>query len=120
MIGAVALFHVASAEAQQNNRPFSFGGGSFSGGSGISFAGRQAILNQQFFGAVPNQLVTGPGGSLLNVQRGPGGTAIVSTLGGAIIPQFRGSTRFGGSRGAINGWTSPGLRPGRSLNHSKF
>lgn len=102
LVGAFAMFHVAAAEAQQNNRAFSFNGSG--GGSGMSFGARQAIVNQQVLGITPNQLVTGPGGVLLNVQRGPGGSAIVSTLGGTVIPSFRGG--FRGSGGSINAWTS--------------
>ncbi len=102
LVGAFAMFHVAAAEAQQNNRSFSFNGSG--GGSGMSFGARQAIVNQQIFGITPNQLVTGPGGVLLNVQRGPGSSAIVSTLGGVVIPSFRGG--FRGSGGSINTWTT--------------
>ena len=76
----MALFHVAAAEAQLNNRPFSFGGGGgFSGGGGIgmSTAGRQAILNQQLFGSTPDNILRSRFGlTLLNVTRGDNGLAV--------------------------------------------
>ncbi len=95
-VAAMALFHVAAAEAQLNNRPFSFGGGG-GGGIGISTAGRQALLNQQLFGSTPDNIFRSRFGTLLNVTRGDNGLAVVTTQGGAIIPQFRGrNQRRGG------------------------
>ena len=55
VVGAMAMLHVASAEAQLNNQPFSFGSGG--GGIGMSTAGRQAILNQQLFGSTPDNIL---------------------------------------------------------------
>ena len=90
MIGAVALLHVASANAQLNNEPFSFD--TPDGGVGMSTAARQAIINQQLFNATPDNIMRGADGSLLTItQNNRGGRVpIVTSASGEIIPQFRG------------------------------
>ena len=74
----------AAASAQMNNRPYSF-----PGGSGFSNAGAQAILNDKFFGERPDMIRTDDG-RLFTVERGPGGTPIVSTASGEVLARFHG------------------------------
>lgn len=86
--------------AQMNNRPFSFN--TPGGGPGISMGGRQAILNNELFGATPDNLVRGDNGILLEVTKIDGNSAIVRFEGGSTIPSFRG-TSF---RGDNDSWTA--------------
>lgn len=95
--------------AQLNNAPYSF---KYSGGGmGMSSAGKEALIGQKLLGSTPDNLVRGVDGSLLNIQRGPGDVAIVSTPGGQYLPQFKG-TSFRGSNtdisvGTFNAYFSP-------------
>jgi hypothetical protein len=85
LLGTAAMLHVASAGAQLNNQAYSPGGG-----YGMSTAARQALFNQQLTGATPGDVIRGPNGTLLNVTRDENGLAVVTTQGGAVIPQYRG------------------------------
>lgn len=104
----LAFLPVGAAEAQLNNRPFSFG--TPDGSPGMSFAGRQAIINQKLQGATPDNLLRGPGGSLVSVEKGPGGVAIVQDSSGAPLPGFRGTSwrNPGDFAGSFNGFFVPG------------
>lgn len=89
---AIATLGVApEAQAQWNNKPFSFNG---SGGAGMSFAGRQAILQQEILGLTPDNLRRGANGALVDVTEGPGSTAIVS---GQVAPFLPGAAGRGSS-----------------------
>jgi hypothetical protein len=90
LLGAFAMLSVASAEAQLNNKPFSFG--TADGGIGMSTAARQAIINQQLFGVTPDHIMKGADGSLLTITRNGDSdhVPVVTTASGEIIPQFRG------------------------------
>jgi hypothetical protein len=82
------LFSItADAEAQMGTRPFSFDS---SGRTGISTAGKQAIINQELFDATPNVLLKSEDGPLLGLLNGPGSTAIVTSPEGEILPSYRG------------------------------
>ncbi|NIA71789.1 hypothetical protein HBA54_24645 [Pelagibius litoralis] len=83
LVAVVAAAGAApEAEAQWNNKPFSFGGG----GAGMSFAGRQAILQQEILGLTPDNLRRGSNGALVDVSEGPGSTAIVNAQAAAFLP----------------------------------
>ncbi len=87
-VSALLLPLPFAAIAQMSNQPFSFRNG---GGVGMSVGGREAIINDKILGSRPDNLVRGPGGELLDVQKGPGGVALVSYPGtGQFIPQYRG------------------------------
>ena len=77
----------ADASAQMNNKPFSFKGGS---SLGMSAAARQAILNKKLTGATPEHIMRGADGSLIEISKGPGNTAIARTQDGVAIPGYRG------------------------------
>ena len=109
------MLHITSADAQLNNQPYSGGGG-----YGMSNAARQATFNQQLSGVTPGDVVRSPNGTLLNVTKGENGLAIVTTQGGAVIPQYRGRNHalgglyvdpdgygysLGGSHDSISTWT---------------
>lgn len=81
------------SEAQMGSRPFAFRNSS--DGLGMSRAGRQAIINRKLLGVTPDVLLKGPDGGLLGVQRGPGRTAIITSPGGEILPDYRGRGRNG-------------------------
>lgn len=89
----------SEAQAQLNNRPFSFN--TPSGGVGMSLGGKQVILNREVFGQTPDNLVRGADGSLLSVTKEDGGSAIVRYEGGSFIPSFRGSS----FRGNHDSWS---------------
>ncbi len=85
------------AEAQMNNRPYSFKGSS-GGGVGMSLGGRQAILNEEVFDATPDNLLRGPNGQLLDVIEGPGHSALPAFEGGGgFLPGYRGTSFRGGN-----------------------
>lgn len=81
----------APAAAQLDNRPYQFRG---DGSGGMSNAGRQTILRQKLYDETPSNLVRGPGDRLLQVDKGPGGTPVVSEQGGEVIPGYRGRSAF--------------------------
>ena len=100
-VSASVLFS-ANAEAQMSNRPYSFDA---SGRTGMSTAGRQAIINQELFGATPNVLLKSDDGRLLGLFHGPGSTAIVTSPSGEILPSYRGRRINRGLRaGEFNGF----------------
>ncbi len=84
---SASLLVTANAQAQMTNRPASFDG---SGRTGMSIAGRQAIIQQELFGATPNVLLKRDDGRLLGLLHGPGSTAIVTSPSGEILPSHRG------------------------------
>jgi hypothetical protein len=90
VVGAVAMLHVASAEAQLNNQPFSFD--TADGGVGMSLAAKQAIFNQQLFGVTPDNIMRGPDGGLLVITEDDrsNNAPVVTTQSGETIPGFRG------------------------------
>lgn len=84
-----------AAFAQMNNRPYSFRL-SPGGGVGMSIGGQQAILNDKLLGVQPKNLVRDQNGYLLDITKGPGSSAIVSSFGtGAPIPGFHGRSYTG-------------------------
>ncbi len=98
------------AHAQLNNKPFSFSNSSR--GIGMSVGAQQAIINSKINNIQPKNLVRGSSGELLDVQQGPGRTAIVTRQGtNEFIPQFRGSSFRGDnlnmSVGVFNAYFSP-------------
>ncbi|TVQ81841.1 MAG: hypothetical protein EA357_11590 [Micavibrio sp.] len=76
------------AQAQMNNQPFAFPNNA--GNIGISMGGKQAIIDHKLNDSTPRHLVRGADGNLLDVEKGPGGLAIVSTADGNTVPSFRG------------------------------
>ena len=104
----LSLLPHSSAEAQLNNRPYSFR--TPGGSSGMSFGARQAIIDQKLLGAQPDNLMRGPGGALVSVEKGPGGVAVVRDYSGAPLPGFRGESwrNAGDFAGSFNGFFIPG------------
>jgi hypothetical protein len=107
----ITLFIFAQiANAQMNNKPFSFNG-SPGGNVGISMGGRQAVLNKEFFDETPRNMIRSRDGRLLDVTVGPGHSAIVSYESGEFIPSFRGASDFrmndGAAAGVFNAYFSP-------------
>lgn len=103
IIGVVTAAFVligTAAESQISNEPYRFRGGA---SVGLSNAAREAILRQKLLNETPRDLVRGPSGELLDVQKGPGGSAIVSERGGRIIPGFRGRPLFRSGAGVSVG-----------------
>lgn len=99
------------ADAQLlSNRPFAFKN-RIGGGVGMSIGGRQAILNEELFGATPDNLVRGPVGELLDVTEAGRGAAVVNVPGSSFIPGFRGADfrrgTVGMSVGAFNSFFVP-------------
>lgn len=106
------------AYAQMNNKPFSFKG-TPDGGVGMSMGGRQAILNQEIFGATPKNMIRGADGQLLSLTVGEGRVAIVSNEGNSgFLPGYKGSSFRGDnpdmSYGVFNTFFSPRNRDGIS------
>lgn len=73
-----AAFFPGVADAQMNNKPYSFG----SGPIGISKAGRQAIIDQKLDGATPDNLFRDEFGNLQSATRGPNGVVILTDRAG--------------------------------------
>lgn len=99
------------AQAQMNNKPFSFKG-SPDGGVGMSIGGKQAIINQEIFGSTPKNMIRGADGQLLSLSMGEGRVAIVSNEGNSgFLPGFKGSSFRGNnpdmSYGVFNTFFSP-------------
>lgn len=102
----VILLVVASstfvANAQLNNKPFSFKG-TPDGGVGISSAGKQAIINYENFNIKPGTILRGNGGALLNVTEGLGSSVIVTPQGSStIIPSYSGTSWKGNNESAMS------------------
>lgn len=120
VLGVLMMFALVpvTAEAQFNNKPFSFKG-TADGSVGISIGGQQALLNKKILGSIPDNLVRSSTGQLLSLSRGPNHSAIVSFEGdGGFIPSFRG-TSFRGSNtdlsaGVFNAFFSPSNGGGTS------
>ncbi len=109
----------ATAQAQLNNRPFSFN--TPSGSVGMSLGGRQAIINDKLFNVHPDNLVRGTGGVLVDVAKGPGNSAITFRYGtGESIPGFRGTSFRGDNTdmaaGVFNAYFSPSAGKSSGLN----
>lgn len=122
LIGAVTaavLLLGTTAESQISNKPYQFRGGA---SVGMSNAAREAILRQKLLNETPRNLVRGPSGELLDVEKGPGGTAIVSERGGRIIPGFRGRPLFRSGSGIGVGIFNAFFltRPGDSTGAAAF
>lgn len=87
---------IAPAWTQQiGTQPYSFKGAP----PGMSNSGREALLRQKLYGETPRNLLRAPNDTLLSVEPGPGNTAIVSTIGGNVIPGYRGSSVMDPARG---------------------
>jgi len=84
-----------SAYAQAGNRPYQ------SGSAGLSYGGRQAILNAKLLNSRPKNLVRGSDGSLLDVSRRGSQAFLRSPETGAILPG--GSPRRGWATGLGTG-----------------
>lgn len=90
----------ADASAQMNNKPFSFKGGS---SLGMSSAARQAIINQKLTGATPDHIMRGAGGSLIEIAKGPGSTAVATGADGVVLTGYHGrGGAFDGGVGIFN------------------
>lgn len=101
LMGAAAVATVlflggaTNAHAQAGNLPYQ------SGGVGLSFGGRQAILNAKLLNSRPKNLVRGSDGSLLDVSRRGSQAFLRSPETGAILPG--GSPRRGWATGLGTG-----------------
>lgn len=106
LLGAIAF--AQPGQAQLNNQPFSFR--TPDGGPGMSLAGRQAIIDAKLLDARPFNLLRGPGGELVSVEKGPGGVAIVRDSSGAPLPGYRGGSWRGPGdfAGSFNSFFIPG------------
>lgn len=95
-LGATFFFAGATAvQAQAGNLPYQ------SGGAGLSYGGRQAILNAKLLNSRPKNLVRGSDGSLLDVSRRGSQAFLRSPETGAILPG--GSPRRGWATGLGTG-----------------
>ena len=86
----VIITSAGTALAQMDNKPFSFnrrGGDEI----GMSNGGRQAIIEEKIFDSTPDNLQRDSGGYLLDVTKGPGGSALVTRQSGAFIPGYSGT-----------------------------
>lgn len=89
VLAALSAGAVGSASAQLDNRPYEFRGGA---SVGMSQGGREAILREKLYGETPDNLIRDRSGRLLQLQEGPGNSAIVSDRGGQLLPGYRGSS----------------------------
>lgn len=81
ILGAgLALAAVPAAQAQAGNLPYQ------SGGAGLSYGARQAILNARLLGSRPQNLVRGADGSLLELSRRGSQASLRSPETGTILP----------------------------------
>ena len=89
------VFLTTPSHAQMSNRPFTFNAPG-NGSVGMSFAGRQAVLNDELFGATLDVLLRSPDGRLLvGPIEGSGRSAIVFSPSGESLPVFRRDFRNG-------------------------
>lgn len=96
VLGATFFLTGATAvQAQAGNLPYQ------SGSAGLSYGGRQAILNAQLLNSRPKNLVRGSDGSLLDVSRRGSQAFLRSPETGAILPG--GSPRRGWATGLGTG-----------------
>lgn len=102
------LVQAQPGQAQLNNQPFSFR--TSDGGPGMSFAGRQAVIDAQLLDVRPDNLLRSPGGGLVSVEKGPGNAAIVRDSSGAPLPGYRGDSWRGRGdfAGSFNSFFIPG------------
>lgn len=100
---ALLLVSATAVQAQVNNLPYQLGN------AGLSYAGRQAILNDKLLNSRPKNLVRGIDGSLLDVSRRDNQAFLRSPQTGAILPG--GSPRRGWATGL-----GTGLGWGGSIN----
>lgn len=110
----VGLSLALPAQAQLNNKPFSFN--TPDGGVGMSTAGRQAVILDQVFRVRPNNLVRDPLGGLGTVEESRGNSVLFRDASGQILPGFRGSTWRGPGdfAGSFNAFFVSGTRNGSS------
>ncbi|WP_143181902.1 hypothetical protein [Thalassospira sp. TSL5-1] len=94
----------ADGQAQFNNKPYSFN--TPTGAPGMSRAARQAIINDQIYNIRPDNMLRDANGGLLSIEKSKGGTAIVRTADGQVLPGFRGTSISGGgvSVGVFNAY----------------
>ncbi|MCB1682137.1 MAG: hypothetical protein H6858_04575 [Rhodospirillales bacterium] len=105
-MGTLAL----PAQAQMNNKPFSFN--TPDGGVGMSVGAKQAIINQQVYDSTPKNMLRNAEGQLLSVTKGENNYPIVTNADGtAVIPNYRGTSYKGSnlemSVGVFNSFFSP-------------
>ncbi|WP_119165126.1 hypothetical protein [Algihabitans albus] len=116
VLGAALLYLSLAmpAQAQLNNKPFSFN--TPDGGVGMSTAGRQAMILDQVFGIRPNDLVRDSLGALGTVEQSQGGSVVFRDASGRIIPGFRGRSWRGPGdfAGSFNAFFAPGSGDGFS------
>jgi hypothetical protein len=109
---AAAALSLSPAHAQMSNKPYSFQGSGW-GGLGMSSAGKQVIMEKKL-GRKFDNIIKGPNGELLTVEKGPGGIAVVTGPDGQIFPSYRGR---GFARGMTAGdFNSFFVKPGRYHN----
>ena len=84
----------ADGQAQFNNKPYSFN--TPTGAPGMSRAARQAIINDQVYNLRPDNMLRSANGGLLSIEKSKGGSAIVRTSDGEVLPGYRGSSISGG------------------------
>jgi hypothetical protein len=86
-VAASFLIFAGNASAQMSSNPYSFGGGP---ALGMSNAARQAILNKKLTGVTPDHIMRGANGTLIEITKGPGNTAIARGADGVVIPGYHG------------------------------
>jgi hypothetical protein len=80
----------STGQAQFNNKPYSFN--TPTGAPGMSRAARQAIINDELYNSRPENMLRDATGGLLSVEKSKGGTAIVRTADGEILPGYQGTS----------------------------
>ncbi len=107
----LALLYSASAMAQ-SNRPYVPGGSRIGAGVGLSAAGREAILQEEFTGKSPNYLIRGPNGLLLDVRERDNNAFLQVPGGGNFLPGARPNKGWSTGLGTGLGWNNPGFSDG--------
>ncbi len=114
------LLSPLTAQAQLNQKPFSFN--TPNGSVGMSIGGKQAILNDGTFKIKPKNMLRVNNGSLLTVTRSKGNSALITTQGGDVIPAFKGSSHKGANTtwnaGSFNSFFSPKSFDGSASNYN--
>ena len=117
LIAGLVVVPVADSIAQMSNQPYTFRNGSPS--VGMSAGGKQAIINEKLYDATPRNLLHNSRGELLDVQEGPGQSAIIFRHGtNTTVPGYRTTFRdgrFDMSAGVFNTYfipSSSGSSPG--------
>lgn len=108
LIFVFVLVWAQQSHAQFNNKPYSFN--TPTGAPGMSVAGRRAMLNDQLFDIRPRNMLRAEDGSLLSVEKGKGGTAIVTDSSGNVLPGYKGISVFDVNvyAGAFNSYFTSG------------